>query len=280
MFRSGAGLGSLPRMPRVGRQDDLIGLWREWLVVAGRPQTTVGLRVYQLARFVQAHPEPLSCSTEMIVTWLAGQGWAEETRRSWRAALVSFYRWAVVTGRVKVSPADALPTVRVPRRFARPAPEQVIEAALDRATPRVRLMIDLAGRCGLRRGEIALVQSDDLVADLVGWSLVVHGKGGRDRYAPLPGDVAQRVREADGWCFPGAIRGHLSPRRVGDLIADALPDGWTAHTLRHRFATRTYAETRDLAAVQELLGHANPETTRLYVETPPESLRAAVAWAA
>ena len=56
--------------------------------------------------------------------------------------------------------------------------------------------------------------------------------------------------------------------------------GWTAHTLRHRFATRTYAAARDLVAVQELLGHAKPETTRLYIETPPDSLRAAVAWAA
>ena len=248
--------------------------------MAGRSPKTIELRVYQLTRFSEDHPELLSCSAEDIVRWLADRDWSASTRHSWRSALVVFYRWAVITGRLAASPAAILPTVRVPRRFARPTPEQVIEQAMDRAAPRVRLMIELAGRCGLRRGEIALAHSDDLVADLVGWSLIVHGKGDRDRYVPLPRDVAQRVREAGGWLFPGAIAGHLSPRRVGDLIADALPAGWTAHTLRHRFATRTYAASRDLVAVQELLGHAKPETTRLYIETPPDSLRAAVAWAA
>jgi site-specific recombinase XerD len=56
--------------------------------------------------------------------------------------------------------------------------------------------------------------------------------------------------------------------------------GWTAHTLRHRFATVAYAGERDLLAVQVLLGHSKPETTRLYVLIPDASLRAAVAWAA
>lgn len=63
-------------------------------------------------------------------------------------------------------------------------------------------------------------------------------------------------------------------------MAAALPPGWTAHTLRHRFATRSYAATRDLATVQELLGHAKPETTRLYVALPPDAMRQATAWAA
>lgn len=59
-----------------------------------------------------------------------------------------------------------------------------------------------------------------------------------------------------------------------------LPDGWTTHTLRHRFATVSYAGTRDLLAVQELLGHSRPETTRGYVQLPQDALRAAVAAAA
>jgi integrase/recombinase XerC len=51
-------------------------------------------------------------------------------------------------------------------------------------------------------------------------------------------------------------------------------------TLRHRFATVCYAGERDLLAVQTLLGHSKPETTRQYVLIPDKSLRAAVAWAA
>ena len=41
-----------------------------------------------------------------------------------------------------------------------------------------------------------------------------------------------------------------------------------------------YAGTRDLFAVQELLGHSRPETTRRYVRLPDDAVRAAVAAAA
>lgn len=63
-------------------------------------------------------------------------------------------------------------------------------------------------------------------------------------------------------------------------MARALPGGWTAHTLRHRFATVAYAGTRDLLAVQDMLGHSKPETTRGYIEMPQDALRAAVLAAA
>lgn len=56
----------------------------------------------------------------------------------------------------------------------------------------------------------------------------------------------------------------------------AVVDGWTAHTFRHRLATRAYAGTRDLLAVSELLGHSRPETTQRYVLLPDDALVAAV----
>lgn len=45
----------------------------------------------------------------------------------------------------------------------------------------------------------------------------------------------------------------------------ALPDPWTAHCLRHAFATDLYAQTRDLVVVAEVLGHASTRTTERYV---------------
>lgn len=263
-------------------QDTLSG-WRAWMLAAGRPQTTVDLRCYQLERFARDN-DLSAASTEDLAAWIAGHHWSPETKRSWRAALQGFYRWAVLTGRASHDPAAELPVVRVPRRKARPAPETAIRAALAGADRRLWLMVNLAWRCGLRRGEIARVNGEDLVQDQHGTVLVVHGKGGRERYVPVPTDVVDQLRQAcragDGWAFPGAIDGHLSARRVGELVAEALPDGWTCHTLRHRFGTSSYANSGDLVAVQELLGHAKPETTRLYVELPSESLWKATSWAA
>lgn len=262
----------------------ILDAWRSWLIAAGRPETTVHLRVYQLARFCGSHPEPFCATTQDLADWLAAQNWSAATRASWRAALTSFYRWAVATRRTDSNPALELPVVRVPRRVARPTPEQAIADALEAATPRAALMVQLAWRAGLRRGEIAQVHGSDLIVDEYGYCLVVHGKGGKERIVPIPADLGEQLRgecrRNGGYAFTGAIDGHLSARRVGELVGEALPGIWTCHTLRHRFGTSSYATSGNLLAVQQLLGHAKPETTQLYVQLPSDALRQAVTWAA
>ena len=139
-------------------------------------------------------------------------------------------------------------------------------------------MLRLAAEAGLRRAEVAGVHTRDVVEDLGGWSLWVHGKGGRDRLVPLSRSLAVELRGhvERGYVFPGAVGGHLSPRWVGRIVAELLPGEVTMHQLRHRFATRAYGVDRDTFTVQQLLGHASPDTTRRYVAVPDERLRATV----
>jgi len=148
------------------------------------------------------------------------------------------------------------------------------------------MMVRLAAELGLRRAEVAQVHSRDVVEDLVGWSLLVHGKGGRERLVPMPDGLASAVRtytseQGGGWLFPGADEGHLSPRWVGRLVGRAMPEGWTMHKLRHRAAVRVHeASGRDLTVTQDFLGHASPVTTRVYLPRDDGRLRAAVSAAA
>lgn len=255
--------------------------WRTWLVACDLSAQTIRLRCYQMRRFAERHPQLRDVTVDQLVAWLGRPGWTTETRRSQRSALRSFYGWLHASGRIKADPARLLPKIAASRRLPRPAPARAVNLAMLAADGRVQLMLMLAVRQGLRRGEIAVVHSDDLVEDLGGWSLIVHGKGRKDRTVPLADDVADRLRSLEpGWAFPGLTTGHLSAGHVGVLMARALPEPWTAHTLRHAFATRAYGATRDLLAVQELLGHARPETTRAYVRVSVDSLRAAVEAAA
>lgn len=257
--------------------------WASWLRAAGRPSTTIELRTYHVRRaMTELRSDPWSLTTEDLVTWLASKTWAAETRRSYRASLRAFYDWAQATGRRQDSPAALIPSVKPPRGLLRPTPERVYVEALLEADDRTRLMIQLAAQIGLRRGEIARVRRDDVEDDLVGYALRVVGKGGHERRVPLPADLARQLLEQPaGWLFPSPARtGHLTPAHVGKLVSRVLPDGWTCHTLRHRCATVAYASTRDLRAVQELLGHAKPETTARYTQVPIDALRAAVAAAA
>lgn len=255
--------------------------WEEWMCAADRPPTTQYLRNYQLRRYAFDHGDPWSATTDDLVAWIAHQDWASETKRSYRAALRSFYTWAHLTGRIPSNPAGLLPPIKPPVRAPRPTPEPILAAALLVANSRVALMVNLAARLGLRRAEIAQVHSDDVERDLLGWSLRVHGKGSKERRVPLCDEMRMLLQELpDGFAFPGQILGHLSPAYVGKLVSAVLGPKWTTHSLRHRFGTNCYAQGRDLLAVQVLLGHSKPETTRLYVLIPDDSLRAAIAWAA
>lgn len=256
--------------------------WGEWMLAAGRPATTRYLRDYQLRRFAADHGgDPWEVTTAELVSWIAGKEWAAQTKRAYRAALRSFYGWAHLMGTIAANPAFLLPPVKAPVRVARPTPEAVLAAGLLAADRRIRLMVLLAAREGLRRGEIAQVNTRDLERDLLGWSLRVHGKGAKERMVPLCDEVRVLLHTApEGFLFPGQIEGHLSASYVGKLISATLAEGWTTHTLRHRFATVCHDGSHDLAAVQALLGHSRPETTLGYIRVASDSLRSAVAWAA
>ncbi|WP_029514147.1 tyrosine-type recombinase/integrase [Nesterenkonia sp. F] len=82
-------------------------------------------------------------------------------------------------------------------------------------------------------------------------------------------------RENGGWAFLGRLDGHLSPKRVSELLSEALGPHRTGHTLRHRFGTRVYSSSRDIRAVQELFGHASAVTTQRYTGLPDGAMRAA-----
>jgi integrase len=134
----------------------------------------------------------------------------------------------------------------------------------------------LAGEAGLRRAEVARAHCDDLLADIDGWSLVVHGKGGRQRVVPITERLAAEIQAAhsQGYLFPGHVDGHISVPYVGQLISALMPPGYSMHKLRHRFATRGYAGTGNLRAVQEALGHASVATTQRYTAVAARDIRA------
>ena len=237
---------------------------------AGAPETTLRTRRQHLANLARYFPSLATVTGAELVDWTAGRAWAVETRRGRRTTFRAFFAWMVDEGYRPDNPALKLRRVPPSQPVARPAPERVYRKALMQAPARVRLMLRLAREAGLRRAEIARVHAGDLIEDMLGVSLLVHGKGNRQRVVPLADGLAAELLarfelHGDGFAFPGDIAGHLSPEYVGKLMARALPGKWTAHPLRHSFAGATYLVDRDVFAVQELLGHASPATTRRYV---------------
>jgi site-specific recombinase XerD len=244
----------------------------------GRPRSTLETRRLHLEKFARDHSRqhPYEITLDDLLEWFGAKRWASETRRGYRGTLVSFYRWAESTARTQENPAAELPRVRASQPRPRPALEHEVDKALAMATPRERLAVRLAAQLGLRRAEVAQVHSSDLLR-LSGdeqWWLRVHGKGRKERRVPLTHDLSDSLRALpEGYAFPGKAGGHITPAHIGKIVARLLPEGVTMHALRHRFATRAYSIDRDVFAVQQLLGHASPNTTQRYVEVPDHDLR-------
>lgn len=255
--------------------------WLTFLAAAGRAASTIETRRVKLAAFARwVDKPPHEVSRTDCEAWMGRTNLAAETRKGIRATLTGFYEWMTTHGLIEDDPAKSLPHVAGSRPHPRPCPDDGIREAISGLCERDALMVRLGAELGLRRHEIAKIRGTDVMTGVNGSSLIVDGKGRRQRIVPLTDDLAARIRQAgDEWLFPSRNdngASHLTASRVGKIISPALPDGYSTHTLRHRAATRAYSVTRDLLAVSALLGHASVATTQRYVATPADQLRGMV----
>lgn len=267
--------------------------WSAWMTSQNRSPQTIRQWRWKLRRLSEAYlnRSPWKLSTEDLYTWYGSQGWAPGSRKSARSALCSFYGWAKESGRTKRNPAAELHGVAISTSQPRPARDMAVTSALARGTDKERLMILLGDREGMRCGEIAQCRWEDIGDEM----LLVHGKGGHERYVPLNEELAAELaaewarRQAGGhgtgwhytsggdtFVFPGRDGGPMAARWISQQVSAVLGKGVTAHQLRHRYATRLLAETGNLRLVQQCLGHRSPDTTQIYAKVPDATLIAAV----
>jgi site-specific recombinase XerD len=219
------------------------------------------------------------------------------------AAVRSLYRHALRNGRID---ADPLAGVRAPRRPSRlPRVLSVDEAeSLVTAPSRMRsrdealarrdaAMLELLYATGMRISELAGLTLDRL--DVSRRRLRVIGKGNKERQLLFGAPAASALRGylADGRpvlasrgngnagaVFLNASGTPLSARGARMVLerwvqAAGAPKRTSPHTLRHSFATHLLEGGADLRVVQELLGHANLQTTQVYTHLSDAALRSA-----
>lgn len=258
------------------------------LVSVGSPDTTITTRraqLRQMARELKCSPDRVTA--DVLTRWFAAhKEWKIETRHSMLSCLRGFFRWARKGGRISLDPAEDLPSVKQQKAAARPVSDEALCAALDIADARVTLMIRLAVEAGLRRAEVSQVHTRDVMGGIGCAQLFVNGKGGKPRVIPVSDDLAGTIQlgaaghtpgaSTTGYLFPAACGGHLSPPQIGSLVGRVLPGEYGMHSLRHLFATRAYRGTRNLRAVQVLLGHTSIATTERYVAVDDDEVRAAM----
>lgn len=241
------------------------------LTMLGRSPGTLRLRAYQLrgwAEWLQASGLSIHTATRChVVAYLSGFSEAE-TRASNMSAVRGLHGWMLDSGRRADDPTRRLPTVRRDDGDPTPIPDPVLCAALLHATPDEHRMVTLGRFAGLRAAEIAAAHRRYLRGPAGAETIKLKGKGGRWRELPAHPEVAAALRAADGWAFPSPVRPGV-PIQAGTVtkrLAALLPEPWTAHSLRHAFATDVYGRTGDIRLVQAWLGHSDPRTTARYIK--------------
>lgn len=209
------------------------------------------------------------------------------------SALKSFIAYA----REQAGDSDASrPRLRGPRvkkGLPRPVtPDEAINLAEtvadDAAEPwiaaRDRAVLLLLYGAGMRIAEALGLKASVLP---LGESMVITGKGGRQRVVPLLPIVREGVADYARLCpwplekdqplFRGAKGGQLAQGLVQRAVARArislgLPATATPHALRHSFATHLLGAGADLRSLQELLGHASLSSTQIYTRVDAATL--------
>jgi integrase/recombinase XerD len=195
------------------------------------------------------------------------------TRRSERAVIVAFYRFAAADGYRADDPSLRLAPVKVPRGQPRPfSADQVDRMLTSGAYRRTRAMILVGYFQGFRVSQIAAVHGRDI--DIRERTIRTVGKGSKDRVLPLHPVIAELAMSMprDDWWFPArrGKPGHISGAGVSENISDAkaragiLDPTLTAHSLRHAFGTRLVDEGVDTRVIQELMMHESLSSTQVY----------------
>ena len=129
--------------------------------------------------------------------------------------------------------------------------------------------------CGLRLLEGTRLRVKDIDSDRK-MIHVVEGKGGKDRYVPLPDHTLMLLRHHwvthrnQEWMFPSrnglaAINETAIQKAFrAALRASGVHKAASVHTLRHSYATHLLEAGVDLRIIQVYLGHASPSTTAIY----------------
>ncbi len=199
------------------------------------------------------------------------------------SAVRTLFRFLVREGAIKQSPAVDVRAPKAGKRLPHTLDVDQMGALLSFKPEgplgaRDLAMMELLYSSGLRLAELVSLNLADL--HLADRTVRVTGKGNKTRIMPVGTQALAALkvwlRERTALSAvdePALFLNHRGRRLGGRAVqllvarrarAQGLPMGVHPHLFRHSFATHLLESSRDLRAVQELLGHASIGTTQIY----------------
>ncbi len=201
------------------------------------------------------------------------------------SSIRGLYQYLIREGVMKSNPAKEVSAPKGEQRLPKTCDAEQIGHLLDHRSSdddllvRDLAMFELMYSSGLRLAELISINQTDI--DIGQQQLIVIGKGNKTRYLPIGSRAIEAIRrwlrirldfcrnQDNEALFISRLGKRISPRNVQNRLnalvkRRSLDQPLSPHALRHSFATHLLESSGDLRAVQELLGHANINTTQIY----------------
>jgi integrase/recombinase XerD len=286
-----------------GPLEELLEAYRRYLLVERRLSEHTVLDAYvPVARlFLEGREGPEGLALERLSAADVSRFLAAECpkrsvsgARDLASALRSFLRFLHVAGLIELPLVWAVPPVAnrrdrsLPRGLEPTAVKKLLASCDRRRTVgrRDHAIMLLLARLGLRRGEVAAIQLDDV--DWRAGELLIRGKGSRHDVLPMPVDVGEaivsylrrRPRCESRALFvriTAPLQG-LRPHTIGWIVREACTRAGLprvgAHRLRHTAATEMLRRGGSLSEIAQVLRHSELKTTSQYAKVDRNRLRA------
>ena len=219
-------------------------------------------------------------------SWIASRNEHSQTSNARAISSIrSFYKFLE---KKKILKNDAIKAIKISSRGKKLPKsltyEQAVSIILEMETEswvelRDKAVLLILYGCGLRISEALSLNQED-----IGNTLVIRGKGNKERIVPMLKEVQEAILAYTESCpYSGEIlffgergarlRPEIIQKKIREMrITHNLPDHATPHSLRHTFATHLLSEGADLRSIQELLGHESLATTEKYTHIDSKRL--------
>lgn len=228
---------------------------------------------------------------------LSEQGQSKRTIARRLSTLRSFFKYSQAKGLIAKNPVEDLENPKLDKKIpASIAYDQIIRLFSQPDLTsylgfRDRTMMELFYSSGLRISELAALNRNDV--DLIELSILLKGKGKKERVVPITNQAAtwirryldhsERFENTDGHraqadseaLFLNKLGTRLTTRSIDRLFAQYLQKSGlaakiTPHTIRHTIATHWLENGMDLKTIQIILGHSSLSTTTIYTQVSPK----------
>lgn len=242
----------------------------------------------------EASEDLLKADKKIIRNFIVDLSGKEISKRSINrklSSLRSFYLFLLKIGEINVSPVENISSLKFYPEKQIPMSEEEMQNLNDQVFEETREVLDqcvieVLYQTGIRKAELCGMTFENV--NLSGNELKIIGKGNKERYIPISGELSDLLKrytatrspqaEYQSYFFVNKKGKKLTEKFVYLLVNKYLSlvttkEKRSPHILRHSFATHVLDNGAEISKVKKILGHCSLASTQVYTNANIEQLK-------